>query len=1034
MGCSFSKRKSSGRVQAVTSPQARNAPTPLGRRQPTDECSGEVADLLASLRLEDHAKGLRSLGVCAISDIGDLHVEDLEEAGLTRVQVRQLQRAALPRQQPRSSSTSDFQSPQKPMSARHTAPAGGFCTSPTLAARSQDVEQKLVGGQAGAAAQLKEQSLKKGSSIPAVQAEMSQKPAKDGVEQATPLLGGEASTTDDSLRTEVLSFSGDIPLRGAEWEQEHSLGQNGGLIEAKALGADRWQESGNADAGMASQLPAERPRSLGAGGALEEISQLESTILPSVEVAPAPRLPPGIPRAPIGSRLSSAVAAGLVACGATPSLGQEDQEKRLLANSNLEAASEIDDIEETLHPAPRQVDSGIGPSHVGGMSSPFRAPPRVDDTEETLLPSEQSRGPASSAPDSGSEEDEDPLWGMGGEPPEDEIDVEEGHYRRGNQPSVVQRRPASIGRAHPKQINKELGKLLDDSPFSGDSVGSSMPDALKQRLERRAQERSRKVMDKRGEEPAEALRADTSPGGPRPDARARAATPQQQSARGNTAEPGGHGRGAAKPSADVRSHSEGPGGEKGGRQMFDKNELRFSQRELFVDSIGRYRARQDQKAMAIRARSPSPEVAVCPARQHKSLRIFARKRPLSQEESIKRREFDIATVLSGRPFPTQLTLHNCLFQADLKTPFINHLQFEFDHVFSEETQNQEVYRLAAFDLVLNTREGGTGTMFMFGQTGSGKTHTMAAIEEMAAKDLFEGATPGSDWIDLQFVELRGNRCFDLLAPGPKEKMPELKVREQKDGSYFAEGATSLTPKGPEELCSMVRTAHARRATSATEANSVSSRSHALCTVRLLKSKGQLTLADCAGTERRKDSMYHSKERQVEAAEINASLHALKECVRYAAQRERVPAHAYRASALTKLLSGAFSRGDASQLAVVCTLSPCASDTEHTLSTLRTGMSLGDRGAEKEEKEQLVVRRAEEAPPPDKWDPSQVRAWLTELSNGEFKDVATALPTDFTGKMLVRVPESRFIQLCGGNERKGQKLFALLRERIRERGR
>ncbi|EER14585.1 hypothetical protein Pmar_PMAR025049, partial [Perkinsus marinus ATCC 50983] len=34
------------------------------------------------------------------------------------------------------------------------------------------------------------------------------------------------------------------------------------------------------------------------------------------------------------------------------------------------------------------------------------------------------------------------------------------------------------------------------------------------------------------------------------------------------------------------------------------------------------------------------------------------------------------------------------------------------------------------------------------------------------------------------------------------------------------------------------------------------------------------------TERRKDSFYHDKVRQQEGAEINASLHALKECIRY----------------------------------------------------------------------------------------------------------------------------------------------------------
>merc|ERR1719336_2468833 len=143
----------------------------------------------------------------------------------------------------------------------------------------------------------------------------------------------------------------------------------------------------------------------------------------------------------------------------------------------------------------------------------------------------------------------------------------------------------------------------------------------------------------------------------------------------------------------------------------------------------------------------------------------------------------------------------------------------------------------------------------------------------------------------------------------------------------------------------MKAAHARRATSATDANSVSSRSHAICSLRLLHSGGRLLLADCAGTERRKDSMYHSKERQQEGAEINASLHALKECIRYFTTQQRVPGHAYRASSLTKILADAFIRGSSARLAVFCTASPCATDTEHTVATLRMGMSLGGRGNE-----------------------------------------------------------------------------------------
>ena len=53
-------------------------------------------------------------------------------------------------------------------------------------------------------------------------------------------------------------------------------------------------------------------------------------------------------------------------------------------------------------------------------------------------------------------------------------------------------------------------------------------------------------------------------------------------------------------------------------------------------------------------------------------------------------------------------------------------------------------------------------------------------------------------------------------------------------------------------------AQSRRVTCATDANAVSSRSHAVCILRL-ESGGQLMLVDCAGSERKKDSMYHSKE-------------------------------------------------------------------------------------------------------------------------------------------------------------------------------
>ena len=126
--------------------------------------------------------------------------------------------------------------------------------------------------------------------------------------------------------------------------------------------------------------------------------------------------------------------------------------------------------------------------------------------------------------------------------------------------------------------------------------------------------------------------------------------------------------------------------------------------------------------------------------------------------------------------------------------------------------------------------------------------------------------------------------------------------------------------------------HHRRHTEMTTVNDTSSRSHALCLVRL-SNGGKLVLVDCAGTERKKDSMWHTKERQLEGAHINTSLHSLKECIRHKAESNSVPTHVYRASCLTKLLADAFQNNGL--LSIFCTVSPCATDTEHSRSIFCT---------------------------------------------------------------------------------------------------
>merc|ERR1719162_975789 len=149
--------------------------------------------------------------------------------------------------------------------------------------------------------------------------------------------------------------------------------------------------------------------------------------------------------------------------------------------------------------------------------------------------------------------------------------------------------------------------------------------------------------------------------------------------------------------------------------------------------------------------------------------------------------------------------------------------------------------------------------------------------------------------------------------------------------------------------------------------------------------GVLTLVDCAGSERKEDSESHNTARVKESAEINASLHALKECMR-AVQRGRnkdadeaihVP---YRTNNLTKVLHESFVSPHA-LLAVIATVAPTATDTEHSICTLKTVVTIAgdydEQGMTEEQRDVDLVGDGAEAVEvhPSKWDHEGLVDWL-----------------------------------------------------------
>ena len=95
-----------------------------------------------------------------------------------------------------------------------------------------------------------------------------------------------------------------------------------------------------------------------------------------------------------------------------------------------------------------------------------------------------------------------------------------------------------------------------------------------------------------------------------------------------------------------------------------------------------------------------------------SIRVCVRKRPIFRSE-LKSFEFDVVTCYSGK----RIIIHDARMHTDMKRQFINHHEFEFDRVFDERCNNDEVYADTAAPLIDIAVSGGYATCLMYGQTG-----------------------------------------------------------------------------------------------------------------------------------------------------------------------------------------------------------------------------------------------------------------------------------------------------------------------------
>ncbi|NXG78166.1 KIF14 protein, partial [Baryphthengus martii] len=285
--------------------------------------------------------------------------------------------------------------------------------------------------------------------------------------------------------------------------------------------------------------------------------------------------------------------------------------------------------------------------------------------------------------------------------------------------------------------------------------------------------------------------------------------------------------------------------------------------------------------------------------------------------------------------------------------------WSFDKSHSNFASQAMIYKTLAVPLLERAFEGFNTCLFAYGQTGSGKSYTMMGFDEdrgiipRLCEDLFIHIAQMdkqeiSYHLEMSFFEVYNEKIHDLLvfkAESGQKKQP-LRVREHPVLGPYVEGLTFHILDFL--LQSWLELGNKQRATAATVMNDKSSRSHSVFTLVMTQTKvtfvneeqcdrrltSHINLIDLAGSECCSTAQT-TGERLKEGVSINKSLLTLGKVISALSKQSRngkktfIP---YRESVLTWLLKE--SLGGNSQTAMIATVSPAASSTEETLSTLR----------------------------------------------------------------------------------------------------
>lgn len=328
--------------------------------------------------------------------------------------------------------------------------------------------------------------------------------------------------------------------------------------------------------------------------------------------------------------------------------------------------------------------------------------------------------------------------------------------------------------------------------------------------------------------------------------------------------------------------------------------------------------------------------------------VCVRNRPLSNKEK-QISSFETVKVLSS----TEVQLFDPQFEMVPDDYLRNNRRrdkaYAFDIVFDNNCTQNDVFSETSKPLLADLFKGYNSTVFAYGATGAGKTHTMIGnvgvegVIPLTLQEIFEikkeYESTHSITIKISFLEVYNEILKDLLSS--EDEL--IDIREDVSGSITITGLNYITVSSKDEIMTILKIGNKNRSKEPTDANEVSSRSHAVFQLSVESTTNEtkettvakLSLIDLAGSER---AAYTNNKgiRMIEGANINKSLLALGNCINALSDINdkgiKINHIPYRDSKLTRLLKDSLNGN--CRTVMIANVSPSIIHYEDTLNTLK----------------------------------------------------------------------------------------------------